>query len=64
VKSRAYLKILLAKPREIKNVKYYCQQFVIVSRDLVVKGLIDKEIRYRLFIKGLFKNMVAALFRS
>jgi hypothetical protein len=45
-------------------VKYYCQQFAIVSRDLIVKSLINKEIRYRLFIKNLLKDMVIALFRS
>jgi hypothetical protein len=45
-------------------VKYYCQQFATVSRDLVIKNLINKEIRYRLFIKDLLKNIIAALFRS
>jgi hypothetical protein len=63
VKSQAYLKALSAKPREIKNVKYYCQQFTTVSRDLITKGLIDKKIRCRLFIKNLPKNMITALFR-
>jgi hypothetical protein len=63
VKSRAYFEVLSIKPREMKDVKYYCQQFAIVSRDLVVKGLIDKEIRCRLFIKDLSKNMVIILFR-
>jgi hypothetical protein len=48
----------------MKDIKYYCQQFATVSRDLIIKGLINKEIRYRLFIKGLFKNMVITLFRS
>jgi hypothetical protein len=64
MKSRAYLEALSAKPREIKDVKYYYQQFAIISRDLVAKGLIDKEIRCRLFIKDLLKDMVIALFRS
>jgi hypothetical protein len=44
--------------------KYYCQQFATVSRDLIAKGLINKEIRYRLFIKDLFKDMIVVLFRS
>jgi hypothetical protein len=63
VKSRTYFETLSAKPREIKNVKYYCQQFITVSRDLIAKGLINKKIRYRLFIKGLLKNIVTILFR-
>jgi hypothetical protein len=45
-------------------VKYYYQQFITVSRDLVIKRLINKEIRCRLFIKGLFKNIITILFRS
>jgi hypothetical protein len=64
VKSRAYLKALSAKPREIKDIKYYYQQFATVSRDLIAKNLINKEIRCRLFIKNLPKNMITTLFRS
>jgi hypothetical protein len=45
-------------------VKYYCQQFATVSRDLIAKDLINKEIRYRLFIKDLPKDIIAVLFRS
>jgi hypothetical protein len=63
MKLRAYFKALSAKPREMKDMKYYCQQFVTVSRDLVAKGLIDKEIRCRLFIKDLSKDMIVVLFR-
>ena len=64
VKSRAYLEALSAKPREMKDVKHYCQQYTAISKDLLSKGLVDKEIRCRLFIQGLPKDLVAVLFRT
>jgi hypothetical protein len=63
MKLKAYFKTLSAKPRETKDVKYYYQQFTTVSRDLITKNLINKEIRYRLFIKNLLKDMITILFR-